>query len=68
MVIMHLISWKRPRGSKTIHIWKTELMENGNFSLFAANGKRTQQTSICCKWKLKMAVWVFLVWQTINKH
>jgi hypothetical protein len=26
---------------------KTELAENGNFCLFAANGKWKQQTSVC---------------------
>jgi hypothetical protein len=30
-----------------IRIRKTELTENGNFRLFAANGKRKRQTSVC---------------------
>jgi hypothetical protein len=29
------------------HNRKTELKKNGNFLLFAANGKRNRQTSIC---------------------
>jgi hypothetical protein len=29
-----------------IYVRKTELMENGNFRLFAANGKRKRQTSV----------------------
>ncbi len=27
--------------------WKTELTENGNFCLFAADGKQRWQTSVC---------------------
>ncbi len=30
-----------------IHIRKTELMENGNFRFFDADGKRERQTSVC---------------------
>ncbi len=30
-----------------VYIWTMELKENGNFCLFAANGKRKQQTSVC---------------------
>jgi hypothetical protein len=29
--------------------WKTELTENGNFRLLAANGKRERQTSVLLK-------------------
>ncbi len=29
--------------------WKTELTENGNFRLLAANGKREWQTSVLLK-------------------
>jgi hypothetical protein len=29
------------------YIQSTELKENGDFRLFAANGKRKQQTSVC---------------------
>jgi hypothetical protein len=38
-------------------MWKTELMESGDFRLFAANGKQNQQASIfCCKRKQNMEV------------
>jgi hypothetical protein len=38
---------------------KTELTENGNFRLFAANGKRKRQTSICL---LQMETEVCFAW------
>jgi hypothetical protein len=30
-----------------IHTRKTEITENGNFLLFATNGKRKRKTSVC---------------------
>jgi hypothetical protein len=59
---------KRQHIYININIWKTELTENSNFRLFAANRRRKRQTSVCfLQTKRKTEVW-FLGRQTINSN
>jgi hypothetical protein len=58
---------KRQHIYININIWKTELTENSNFRLFAANGK-TETANFhlfSANGKQRMEV-VFLNWQTTN--